>query len=58
MLGMVFEGLPKQRDPDVNRHVAEPEQDYVRVGQPVAEDEVAEVFVVGQDDPLFTMGDR
>jgi hypothetical protein len=27
-------------------------------GHPVAEDEVAEVFVVGQDDALFTMGDR
>ena len=58
LLGVVHQGLPQQGDPNVNRHVAEPEQDYARVGQTVAKDEVSKVFVVGQDDGLLTMSDR
>ena len=58
MLSIVYQRLPQQRGPDVNRHVAEPEQDYAPVGQPVAEDEVAEVFVVGQDDARRLPGVR
>jgi hypothetical protein len=41
LLGVVHQGLPQQGDPNVNRHVAEPEQDYARVGQTVAKDEVS-----------------
>jgi hypothetical protein len=58
LLGVVHQGLPQQGDPNVNRHVAEPEQDYARVGQTVAKDEVSKVFVIRQDDALFTMSDR
>jgi hypothetical protein len=58
LLGVVHQGWPQQGDPNVNRHVAEPERDYARVGQTVAKDEVSKVFVVGQDDGLLTMSDR
>ena len=57
-IGMVNHDLPQERNTDVERHVTEPEQDHARVGQPVAEDEVAEVLVIGQHDALFAVSDQ
>jgi hypothetical protein len=56
-IGVIHQRLPQQPDSDVDRDVANPEQDHARVGQPVAEDEVAKVFVIGQDDALFAVAD-
>ena len=45
-------------DPNGERHVAEAKQDDTSVGESVAEDQIAEVLVVGQDDAPLPMSNR
>jgi len=50
---MVDQGSLKIRDANVDWHVAETKQDYSRMWLSIAEDEIAEVLVVGQYDALI-----
>ncbi len=53
---MVDQGLLKVRDANVDWHVAETKQDHFRMWSAIAEDEIAEVLVVGQYDA--SIGER
>ncbi|MDF3042352.1 MAG: hypothetical protein K0Q71_5058 [Thermomicrobiales bacterium] len=54
---MVDQDVPKVCDANVDWHVAETKQDHSRMWSSLAEDEIAEVLVVGQYDALIGTSD-
>lgn len=57
MAGVLGQNGLQECNPDVDRNVAEAEQDDAGVRQSISEDKIAEVLVVGEDDAPLVVSD-